>query len=302
MRVVLTGATGFLGSHLLRECVERKHAVVVLKRSSSDCARISDLLPAVDTWNVDEHDIASIFERIGPVDAIIHVATHYGRDSSDAMGLYRANVDYPMRLLEAAGRHRVPLFINTDTFFNSKNSQYSYLAGYTLSKRHFQEWGQYCGEQGSTRFVNARVFHMYGPGDAQGKFMPDLIERCLRGESIDLTPGEQLRDFVYVSDVVSAYSRLLEKESAQGPGYRHYDVGSGSLATIRELVELINRQCGGRATLNFGALPYRANEMMAGERADTGPLRGLGWSPAADLETGIQRAIDDVARRQGRQD
>jgi len=117
----------------------------------------------------------------------------------------------------------------------------------------------------------------------------DLVNNA---EKIDLTPGEQKRDFVYIDDTVDAFLRIIRHSGTLGPGFSEFEVGSGSPVTIREFVELAKGLAGNtRTILNFGAIPYRENEVM-NCNADTTAISRLGWGCTVPLREGLKRTID----------
>jgi CDP-paratose synthetase len=295
MKILLTGATGFLGGHLLDNFLRHGHELIIIKRSESNLCRIFEQFGEVEAWDVND-DLEGLFSRSARIDAILHVATDYGRDSSRPTVTFWANEVFPMRLLEKAIVHNVPLFANIDTFFNSGKAHYNYLSAYSLSKRHFQEWGKHCAEACKIRFLNLRLSHLYGPGDNLQKFIPSMVSGCLAGEKIDLTEGEQKRDFIHINDVVGAVDMVLKTELGCAHGYRHYDIGTGVSISIREFVETVNQACGYRAILNFGALPHRQGE-FEDACADSQALSNIGWVPKVNLAAGIRTVIEDLARR-----
>lgn len=140
--IILTGATGFLGSHLLKHLIDKtNYNIIILKRSFSDLTRISTILDnkRVSVVNIDQNPIETAFsDRKGGV-AIIHVATDYGRDGSCVKTL-EANLIYPIKLLELACKYNIELFINTDSYFNKDNMSYLYLQNYSLSKKSLNLW------------------------------------------------------------------------------------------------------------------------------------------------------------------
>jgi nucleoside-diphosphate-sugar epimerase len=148
---------------------------------------------------------------------------------------------------------------------------------------------------GPTRVLNLKVQHFYGPGDDPSKFITGLITQCLANvPEIRLTDGRQQRDFIYVSDVVSAMLALLETHATGGTaggGFANYEIGSGAPVPVREIVELIHRLTGSRSSLLFGSLPHRSGEPML-TRADTSAMRALGWSPLVPLPDGLARTIE----------
>lgn len=297
MKIILTGATGFLGTKLLVYFFERNYQVIIIKRKSTDLKPLVERFGKVfEAWDNECDELEDLFRVHTDVDAIVHAATDYGRDSSRPTTPFWANEAFPVKLLELAIRHRVRLFVNMDTFFNTQKTESDYLGAYTLSKRHFQEWGKYCGDAGKIQFVNLRLFHLYGSGDSHNKFVPSIIMRCLAGEEMDLTDGEQKRDFIHIDDVVVAVGKVMDVELLEEKfGYRHYDVGTGTSMRVRDFVESVKRLCRSNTKLNFGVLPRRKGEFQD-SYADTEALREIGWMPQIDIDTGINEVLIDFGR------
>ncbi len=276
--VLLTGATGFLGSHLARALIAAGYRVVALKRRSSPLHRLADL----DLALFDAED--GVEQAFGGVDAVIHAATSYGRQGETASALFEANTAFPLRVLEAAVRRGVPLFLNAGTVLAPT------LNAYALSKHQFLAWGEHLAARHPIAFVNARLEHFYGPGDDRAKFTTHVLRSCLENvPELALTEGEQLRDFIHVDDVVAAFLLLLER-GATGPA-REFDVGTGQAGTVRAFVETAHRLTGSITRLRFGALPYRPGEPMRSV-ADPRALQALGWRCRHDIGSGLQDTID----------
>jgi nucleoside-diphosphate-sugar epimerase len=171
-----------------------------------------------------------------------------------------------MQLLEYARLYRVESFFNTDTFFNTESFQYDYLNSYTLSKKHFVDWGKNYSSSCDVQFINMKLQHVYGPKDDESKFVSWFVAQ-LRDEvpEIKLTSGTQKRDFIYVKDVVESYLILLEKRK-EIMGFREFEVGTGnSLSVMEFLIQIVNTYEGKygikiKSNLKFGALPMRIGE------------------------------------------
>lgn len=290
MKVLITGATGFLGSHLVRALVARGDQVVVLKRSRSDLARFRDLLPALALYDADQNGLDRLLVEHGDISAVLHTATCYGRNGEPEEVVFEANTALALRLLQRAVQAKVPLFLHTDTCINRGPIGHTYLGSYALSKRQFAEWGEHFASRGDIAFVNVKLQHPYGPGDSPDKFVPSILRQCLDNVAeIRLTPGEQKKDFVYVADVVSAMLLLLDR-GADVASFQEYECGSGQAVSIRQFVETAHALAGSRSRLLFGALPYREQEIMY-SCADTTALRDLGWSPRYGLREGLEQTL-----------
>nr|WP_315236335.1 NAD(P)-dependent oxidoreductase [uncultured Limnohabitans sp.] len=284
-RIVLTGATGFLGSHLATALVAQGCEVIGLKRRSSALQRLAAVLPRLTLVDVEDADFDAIFRDHGKVDAIIHTATSYGRHNESVAEIFAANTEFPLRLLDAGSRAGVHAFMNTDTILDK------YLNLYAFSKNQLLEWGSFFALHKKITFWNLRLEHFYGAGDDATKFTAHIVDSCLSNEpEIRLTLGEQRRDFIYIDDVVSAYLLLLREIQGAPPALREFDVGSGTSISIREFVTLVKRLTNSSTTLNFGALPYRDGEVMHSV-ANVAPLLALGWRCDYDIEAGIRKLL-----------
>lgn len=284
--ILLTGATGYLGSHLAQALADAGYVVVVLKRRSSSLARLDPVLSKVTLVDIEDCDYGSLFHEYGKIDAVIHCATAYGRVGETVENMVESNLAFPLKLLAAAAKANVQAFFNADTALDK------FLNAYTLSKAQFAEWGRYFSQKRNISFFNLRLQHIYGPNDDDSKFTTYVIKGCLKNaQNLELTKGEQERDFIYIEDVVTAYLLLLEKQSSMKEGFAEFDIGSGETVTIREFSELVKDVSGSSAHLNFGARPYREGEVMYA-RAETDPLRKMGWRCNYTLEQGLKRAIE----------
>jgi nucleoside-diphosphate-sugar epimerase len=245
---------------------------------------LSKILDRVNFFELDQSPLESVFHLFGPIDAIVHCATDYGRKSVDVAQMVEANLMLPLRLLQAGLKHGVRVFINSDTYLEKGVNEYS------LSKKQLLDWLQVYSDRLSCR--NMRLEHFYGPGDDPTKFVSWLIEQFRQGVAeIPLTPGRQKRDFIYIDDVVEAYRLVLEHALMGSKGYVQYDVGSGVSIELRELVERIRKLFPGVSTEpKFGAIPYRPNEVMA-SKIDIRPLAELGWELRTSLEDGLSKTI-----------
>ncbi|RNB86138.1 NAD-dependent epimerase/dehydratase family protein [Brevibacillus panacihumi] len=297
MRVLVTGATGFLGSHLVKALLAEGHEVYILKRKTSDCSRLATVLHEIECFDLEHVEIEGMFRDIGPLDAVIHTATSYARNQESYHATLEANVSMPLQVLEGAIRCGTPLFMNTDTFSNTTQGIFQRLVGYHLTKRHFLEWGKHLAAQSSLRFVNLKLEHLYGPADSPEKFIPYIVRTCLENQpDLYLTPGEQMRDFIHVRDAVDAYLLLLRQSKQFSASFCEFQVGSGVATSIKSLVREVHRLTESATTLHFGALPYPPQEMMH-SLADVESLRRYGWRSQVPLREGLLTVIEEHRSR-----
>lgn len=283
--MLVTGAAGFVGSRVACSLRERGHRVAGLLRETA--ARPGTAAGVCDTWlRPSELAAAAALE---PLHAVVHLATAYGHDGTLA-DVVESNLLLPARLLDLCRTTGCSQFINADTFFGKPQFDYPHLRAYIRSKRNLIDWaGLACAAQPGLHFSNLRLEHVYGEGDGPRKFVPDLIARLQRHQpDIALTPGDQMRDFVYVGDVAQAFACLLDHGDSLPVGVTEYEVGRGIPATLRELVETAREVTASPSRLDFGALPHRPGEIMASV-ANTSRLAALGWQATTSLAEGLRR-------------
>jgi CDP-paratose synthetase len=279
-----------LGSRLLRNLVQRGESVIILKRSFSQTSRIEDLIHKTFCYNLDEIKLSQVFDRHA-ISLVLHCATDYGRKHVDPSQIIEANLTLPLSILHLLQKSGGKVFINTDTILD-KNVNF-----YSLSKKQFLDWLQVYSKQ--VACINIGLEHFYGPTDDRTKFISWVISQLVEGaDELKLTLGEQKRDFVYITDTVRAFELILDRAFEMQPGFFEFQVGSGELIEIRELVKLAKQLSGNQKTkLLFGALPYRKNEVMASE-VRLGPLAELGWKPSVSLVEGLKEMITSERQAQ----
>ena len=281
--ILITGINGFLGSHLAKR-LSKDYKIVGLEYSVENLFRLKDY--SFKVYSSDE-ETDTIF-RENEIFAVIHAATVYRRATDSIENLILTNILLPVKLYELANRFNVALFMNTDSFFNSKKYISSYLPDYTLSKKHILEWLKLL--KGGCKLINMKIFHMYGPEDSSDKFIPKTILELKNNKTyLDTTSGEQTRDFIYISDVVSAYKLVLQKASLMEM-FVEYEVGTGKETSIKEIILEIKKLTKSTTKLNFGALDYRINEIMK-SKANIKTLCDLGWEPKYNVCEGITKTV-----------
>ena len=287
MHCLLTGATGFLGSHLLHALIENENNVSIIKRKTSSLDRVVGVIDQCHCYDIDQQSLESIFNA-EKFDLIIHTACDYGRTGKSISTVIETNIAFSVRLLELANASGVSGFINTDTMLPP------FVSAYALSKSQFVDWLRYFSS-GEMRVINMKIEHMYGPKDDSKKFMNWMLSQLKDNvPSIELTKGEQKRDFIYINDVVSAFLIVI-RHINEFQKYSEFQVGTGYSIPLRDTVEVLvslykSKYPTNSTKIEYGKIPYRDNEPME-IVVDNRNLIDLGWKPKYNLIQGVHNLI-----------
>lgn len=285
-QILLTGATGFLGSHLLEAFLKEGHKVTATKRRNSNVWRIESMLPHCEIVDLDEIPVSELM-RQREYEVVIHTVCDYGRQGQSAFEITQTNLMLGVELLEAAISSGVKTFINTDSLLSPN------VNAYALSKHQFVDWLKFYSNQ--IQVINLRLEHMYGPKDDPNKFVSWLLAQLqMKVKRIPLTEGHQKRDFVFITDVVNAYTATFHA-SSELPKYAEFDVGSGKLTSVREFVTAlkdayreVNKAC--ITELGFGDVSMRSNEQTE-VKVDLLALHRLNWRNITTLNDGLVKLV-----------
>ena len=284
--IVVTGGNGFIGGHLIRRLLSEGYRVINYIRENSPKQNIPQgkLLINLDYINLEKYiDINKCY-------AFIHLATNYGRENCYKK-IYESNIELPSKLLELLTKADCKIFINTDTFYGKSKNNYAHMTPYINSKKCFVELSKiFCALNAEVRVLNFRLEHVYGPMDGSEKFIPKLIEELKKNKSIELTMGNQERDFIYIEDVTNAYCIALKNIEKIQCGYTEYEIGTGVSMPVKEIVKLMKRLIKSSSDLKFGALPYRDGEIMK-SKANIRAISDLGWCVNIETLVGLKSTL-----------
>jgi UDP-glucose 4-epimerase len=295
-RVLVTGASGFVGRHVLAQGLVAGVEVHGLSRTK----RQSE---GVQWWQGDLLDVDSIgqiISRIRP-EGILHMAADgvaYG--AAYSRDVLRTNVEGLANLLDSVKAADItPHVVIAGSGFEyapqdrplAEDDLVRPNSIYGISKAAATQLAGIFA--GSFPITVLRFFSLYGPGEQEPRVVPYVIAQARRGLPIELTPGEQMRDYTYVKDAAEGFWRSIAA-TAPSKECRILNLASGTRITLRAFLELLGRlllEHGMTVDLRFGARPYRSDELM-NYTADIKKLRKeLGWTPQTSLEDGLSETI-----------
>lgn len=279
--ILITGINGYLGSCLAKR-YSKDYKIIGLEYSLEDLSRLKGSKFEV---YASKDGISDDLFNNHSINGIIHTATFYGRNNESNGQMTYANMYLPQLLLEKAIKNNCSFFINTDTVLDRFTSNYS------LTKKQFKDWLQFYANQKVIRVINLQLEHYYGPGTNNSNFVTSMVKKMLNSEAkIPLTRAEQNRDFLYIDDLLKVYDLVLDKQN-EFNYFEEFNVGSGININLRQILEFIKANTNSNSILEYGAIPYRQNELMNSNN-DIAKLKELGWSNKYKIEEGLLKVIE----------
>lgn len=288
MRILLTGATGFVGKHLYAR-MSGEHELHLLVRPSTDYSALSPRY--VCCFQGDVERLAD-YLRSHQVEGIIHLASLYlaSHRPDQVADLVNANILLGTSLLEAAKLAGVKWFLNTGTIWQNyqspeRSDEYHPVNLYAATKQAFITMARYYQETSPIRFSTLKLCDTYGPGDTRRKILALFREIARSGETLAMSPGEQRMDLLHIDDVVAGFQVLANRlADPSAPLLPEYVLSSGHPRSLRELASMFEQVNGVKLPIEWGGRPYREREVMEPYRGNILP----GWSPKVSLETGMK--------------
>ncbi len=298
-RVLITGATGFLGSHLARRLVRDGHDVHVLSRPDS---RLHTLDPERKSITVHELGMDSTGVHAAVASArpelVFHLASLF-RDqhaAEDVRPLILSNVLLGAELLEAMTAEGVKRLVVAGTSWQHyEDAEYDPVCLYAATKQAFRDLLTFWSNTTPLRTVVLELFDTYGPGDERARVIPLLltIARDPERREVAFSDGRQLLDFVHVDDVVEALLQAGGHTAALPAGVTEtYVVATGEPVSLRHLAAMIESFTGHSLPIRWGARPYRAREVM---RPSSRGKRLPAWAPRISLGDGVGQLVGACA-------
>lgn len=296
MKVVITGATGFIGAAVVAELATRGYEVHALVRPGSNEARLKGIAGwrRVEAISWSAPLLAEQLRALHPT-AFVHCAWEgvAGAERNESWQLTK-NLRLTLDALELAKGIGCAQWISlgSQAEYGNLNERISEdcpvrpTTVYGKAKLIATETTLAFCESACIKAAVLRVFSTYGPGDAPAWFIPYIIRELMAGRAPKLTACEQRWDYLYVADAARAIVRTVETQSAGV-----FNLGSGVSRPLRDIVKIIQSELAVSVSPIFGALTYRPDQVMWLEADITKLTHATGWTPSISLETGIRNAV-----------
>lgn len=304
-RALVTGAGGFIGRHLVAALRHAGHDVVRLARAGSAPAGFDVLV--TEDFGCDSLRSALTGRQF---DLVFHLAAYGVRpDERDPSAMMSINVMASAALAEHAARTGAG-FVMAGSWaeYGETNAgeavaetaplQTSKLYGASKAAATIAVSGvtSHLGGRGAV----LRLFQVYGVGEPDHRLLSALVRRLSANETVPMSPGEQRRDFVYVADVVSAFRRAADWVLAQPAGTAGvFNVARGRATSVRDFARTLCELMGADpALLQFGALPYRSDDLMEMTGDPARFEAATGWRPRFALRDGLRDVLEAIRKEQ----
>ena len=272
MRIFVTGGTGFIGSHLVKQAMQQGEEVVVLRRSPTSVPRIqwdsSPVFVDAEMADVKRED----FENC---DAVVHLAAHSAKVPYDTMeNCILHNVLEPLKLVQTAISAGVTRFVIAGSCFEYGTSGERYeripvdaplepTSTYATSKAMASIAFSGLASMTNSQISIHRIFHVFGEGgELDSRMWPSMRRAALNGEDFEMSAGEQLRDFIPVEEVASKLLKAATDATENCGAAKIVNLGTGKAQTLSQFARFWWHKWNAPGQLKIGAVPYRQNEVM----------------------------------------
>lgn len=290
-KIVITGATGFVGSNLTNYFLNKRYEVYLILRINSNISNLeidnNDL--HIFRYDNDLNSLIFFFKHIQP-QCIFHIASNFiaEHQSSQIDGLISSNITFGLHLLEAMKEAGVKKLINTGTSWQHfNNDNYNPVCLYAATKQAFESLIEYYVQAESFQVITLKLFDTYGETDTRSKLINLLNKFADESIELNMSPGEQILNLVHIDDVCEAFyvaSKLIQSVDYQG--HNSFAVSIKKNYKLKEVIELFEKVSGKKIKVIWGGKPYRKREVMkVWDNGKTLPS----WEAKISLEQGLKK-------------
>jgi nucleoside-diphosphate-sugar epimerase len=298
--VLVTGASGFIGTHLVARLLsEGSHVTALVRSASALPANWRDRVRVIGCDDFGESNLRHLLDT--PVETVFHLAAYGVKpDQRDVGEIFRINVELPAALARLCADWNARL-VMAGTFSEYRSPRTQEL----LSEDSPLEQGKLYGSSKAAGGLMAsaiacsngigfrllRLFKVYGAGEAPHRLLPALVTGLGKRERVSISAGTQMIDFLYIDDVVEAMMRADAHGREKG-GVATWNVATGQAHTVREFAEQVAATMNADVSLlGFGAIPMRKDEEPWLVGSSDLLLSELGWQPSIGIDDGIRAAV-----------
>jgi nucleoside-diphosphate-sugar epimerase len=286
-KIIITGSTGFIGRNLVPKLISQGYVVLEITRDIEKSNRLFG--EETEKIQIDDLDFKEKIVAFKP-DFVVHLAAYLTASDewSDIVKLIDSNLLFLSKILNAIAETSLKLFINTGTFaeYYLGNDILDPAYFYASTKTASRSFISYFSNAYNFKFATVVPYTIYGGVDSNKKIIDILIESTSSDNSIDLSPGDQILDFIHINDVTDFYLTMIEKESII-PNKSNFHLGTGIGHSIKDLAKLIDQISCKKTNINWGGKEYRKSDVMYAVADTSEQFQLLSWTPKISLYQGL---------------
>lgn len=299
-KALITGATGYIGAKLCQRLMAAGWQVDVLVRKSG--RPLTEKIARKVGLHTYDGSAKSALDAVAVAkpNVVFHLASLFiaEHQSDQITDLINSNLLFGTHLAEACARNGVKRFINTGTSWQHYRSDgYDPVCLYAATKQAFEDILDFYADAFDMHVITLKLFDTYGPDDPRPKLVNLLVKTMKSGESLGMSPGNQVLDLVHIDDVTRAFEVCAQQllDSASCHHHARYSVSSGAPLSVRQLVAILEQVSGKAVNVSFGARPYRGREVMF-------PWQGgqqlPGWQATTDTRAGLASMLSSLEQQE----
>ena len=298
-RAIVTGASGFIGSHLVRELVSHDYEVLAVVHSEAGAEKLRGLRePNVCPVICDIPDFRELYKAAsGTYDVFFHMAWAgvYG-DANRDVSIQMKNILGAIKAIEAAKQLGCKRFLGAGSLHETECMTEMEQPGPVSNLGNFYKASKlaahyYCKLKAASLgidFLWPRLTNTYGAGERSGRLISSVIQQLLRGESPALTEATQLYNFIYITDAAEAYRLIAEK----GTSFENYILGSEEVKPLKEYLLTVQAIVAPGVKMGFGRHPFKGVCLKQSDLYSEQLFRDTGFSTKVPFEEGIRKTRD----------
>ena len=299
-KILITGATGFIGANLVRYSLQKKAKVFIFTRKNSDKWRIKEVLKNVQEYRVDLFNQSKVLKTVLEIDPdiVFHTAIYGGYGfQNNPFKIAETNFIGTVNLVEACSQIKLELFINTGSSseygIKSKPMRESDflepITEYGATKAAATLYTQAKAKKGTLPATTLRLFSPYGYYEEKTRLVPTTVLLCLKGKSPTIYSRTFVRDFAFVEDIVKAYFQAVRhKEKAIG---EIFNISAGCQYSIDEVVEIVIKLTGEKVKPIYRLKGDHSLEPKVWQANIAKAKKFLKWQPKHDLNQGLAKTV-----------
>lgn len=293
-KIVITGATGFVGSNITTFFLNNNYEVHLIVRPSSNLCNLDLENNSLKVFEYDNNlnRLITFFKEVDPI-CTFHLASNFiaEHQPTDINGLVASNISFGLHLLEAMKEANVKTLINTGTSWQHYNNEdYNPVCLYAATKQAFENLIEYYVQAENFKVITLKLYDTYGETDKRPKLINLLSQFAEEQTELKLSPGEQMINLVHINDVCHAYESALNLiETQKSNTHYKYIIKHAQSFTLKDVINAFEKINKKKINILWGGKPYRKREvMLLGDKGETLP----NWFAKISLEEGLKRILD----------